>query len=185
MRYFDLFDDMSTDQRWYLDGPTGPNGEWLGVALISGRRYEGKVPLEVTIYRPGPHLELTMSLDTVPIVNERVAEIFSAHVGDDAQLIPTRAGESDEKLWAVNVLASPDCVDEARSGQVVRRTAEDGQPDRIGHYKIIVDLHLDLARAGNHAILRPWGWRVAVVVNETIAGALQKAGVRCRLKLAS
>ena len=29
-RYFKLFDDMSTDQRWYLDGPSGPNDEWLG-----------------------------------------------------------------------------------------------------------------------------------------------------------
>jgi len=184
-RYFKLFDDMSTDRRWYLDGPSGPNGEWLGVALNSGRRYEGAEPLTCRIHHVGPPLELTMTEDTVPVLNERVAEIFARHVGGDAQLIPVRATDSDAKLWAINVLAVPDCLDEVRTEEFSRYTAEDGRPERIGKYHMVVGLRIDSVRAGGHAILRPRGWDVVVIVNEPLAEALQKASVRCELKLVS
>jgi len=184
-QYFDLFDDMSTGQRWYLDGPGGPNGEWLNQALTSGRKYEGATPLTCRVHHPGPPLELTLTEDFVPVLNERVAGIFAAHVGQDAQIVPARATESDAKLWAVNVLAIPDCVDEARSAEVHRWTAGDGNPDRIGEYRQIGGLRIDPVRAGGHAILRPRGWWVQVIVNEILADALRKANVRCELRLVS
>lgn len=185
LRYFDLWDDMSTDQRWYLDGPSGPNDEWLGVALVSGQRYEGQVPVTSRVYHPGPLLELTMTQETVPVLNERVAQIFAAHVGQDAQLIPARAHGSEEKLWAVNVLAIPDCFDEARTEEFRRWTSEDGQPDRVGDYRTVYGLRIDPVRAEGHAILRPRRYRVPVIVSEPLAEALKSANVRCELKLVS
>lgn len=185
VKFFKLFDDMSTDQRWYLDGPSGPNGEWLKEALTVGRWYEGPTPLTCRIHHSGPPLELTVTEDIVPVVNERVAEIFAKHAGKDAQLIPARASESDSKLWAINVLAVRDCIDEVRSAEVRRYTADEGEPDRIGEYKAVRGLRIDPARTGNHAILRPKGWEVVVIVNEDLADALQKADVRCELTLVS
>jgi hypothetical protein len=185
VKFFKLFDDMSTDQRWYLDGPSGPNGEWLSVALTSGTLYEGPTPLACRVHHSGPPLELTITEDIVPVLNDRVAEIFAKHAGNDVQLIPARASESDAKLWAVNVLANCDCVDKTRSVEVERYTADDGKPDRIGGYKSIGRLWIDPARAGTHTILRPKGWEVVVVVNEDLAQALQQANVRCELKLVS
>jgi hypothetical protein len=46
-------------------------------------------------------------------------------------------------------------------------------------------LRIDPVRAAGHAILRPRGWWVQVIVNEPLAEALQKANVRCELKLVS
>ena len=126
-----------------------------------------------------------MTQEDVPILNERVAEIFAAHIGPDAQLLPARVSESNANLWAVNVLATPVCVDELRSAEVHCHTVEDGRPDRIGEYSQIGGLRIDPVRAGSHAILRPWGWWVTVIVSEPLAAALQKANVRCELKLVS
>jgi len=185
VNFFKLFDDMSTDQRWYLDGPHGPDGQWLNEALIIGRQYQGPTPLTCRVHHSGPPLELTVTEDIVPVVNERVAEIFAKHAGKDAQLIPARASEADAKLWAVNVLPICDCVDEVRSAEVRRYTADDGEPDRIGEYKAVRGLRIDPARAAGHTILRPKGWDVVVIVAEPLATALQQANVRCELKLVS
>lgn len=182
LKYFNLFDDMSTDQRWYLAGPYGPDGQWLNEALTVGRPYEGPTPLTCRVHHPGPPLELTVTEDIVPVVDERVAEIFAKHAGKDAQLVPARASGSEAKLWAVNVLAICDCVDEVRSAEIRRYTADDGEPDRIGEYKAVGGLRIDPTRARGHAILRPRGWWVQVIVSEPLAHALQQANVRCELK---
>ncbi|HYV47416.1 MAG TPA: hypothetical protein VFA20_21300 [Myxococcaceae bacterium] len=176
---------MSTDQRWYLAGPYGPEGQWLNEALTIGRTYEGPTPLTCRVHHSGPQLELTVTEDIVPVVNERVAEIFARYAGKDAQLIPARASESDANLWAVNVLPICDCIDEARSAGIRRYTPEDGEPDRVGQYKAVYGYRIDPARAGAHTILRPKGYEVVVVVNEDLALALQHANVRCELKLVS
>lgn len=176
--YFDLFCDISApSKRWFLNGPMGPNGELLNEALTRGRKYEGGTPVICVVDRAGPPLEFTMTEQLVPILNDRVAGIFSAHIGRDAQLIQARVTGSDEKLWAVNVLAAPDCIDEARCTEVERGEA--------GTYRKIEGLRIDPARAGSHAIFRPRGWDVAVIVSQPLAEALQKAGVRCQLKLVS
>ena len=60
--------------------------------------------------------------------------------------------------------------------------AEDGKPALIGTYRKIEGLQIDPARAGGHAIFRPRGWDIAVIVAAPLAEALQKAGVRCQLK---
>ncbi|HVE81192.1 MAG TPA: hypothetical protein VND93_00020 [Myxococcales bacterium] len=182
-KYFDLFCDMSAPkERWYLNGPRGPNGELLHDALTCGRRYEGGAPVICPVDEPGPALELTMTEELVPILNERVAAIFSAYMGKDAQLVHARALGAGGVLWAVNVLASPDCIDEAGCAKVERWTVADGRPDLVGSYRNIEGLRINPVRAGGHAIFRPRGWDIAVIVAAPLAEALQKAGVRCQLK---
>jgi len=173
---------MSTDRRWYLDGPVGSDGSWLDTALTSGRRFEGAAPLICRVHHGGPPLEITLTEEDVPIVNARVARILETCCEREVQLIPARATEGNAELWAVNVLATPDCVDEVRSEEVQRYTPEDGQPDEIGQYRRIVGLRIDPARAGGHAILRPWGWWVPVIVAESVAETLRQANVRCELR---
>lgn len=181
-KYFDLFCDMSApEERWYLGGPRGASGELLKDALTSGRKYEGGTPLICTVDQPGPQLELTMTEELVPVLNQRVAEIFAAHVGKDAQLIQARPSDSNAGLWVVNVLSVVDCVDTVQSKGVERWTAADGQPELVGAFKKIEELRIDPARAGGHAIFRPLGWDVAVIISEPLADALVQAGVRCEL----
>src|SRR5689334_18854368 len=104
-KYFDLFCDMSApNERWYLNGPYAESGALLGDVFSSGKPYEGATPVICAVGQAGPELELTMTEELVPILNERVAQIFSAHIGKDAQLVEARVKGSNAKRWAVNVL---------------------------------------------------------------------------------
>jgi hypothetical protein len=181
-RYFRLIDDMSAVERWYLEGPTGPGGAWLGAALSRGMPYAGPVPVECRVHHSGRELELTLTEDTVPIVNQRVATILQREAERDIQLIPATVQGSGSALWAVNILAAPDCIDESRSAEVRRFTAEDALPDRVGEYSQIGGLRIDPSRAEGHAILRPRWWWVAVIVSAPLEGALRREQVRCELQ---
>lgn len=180
--YFELFCDLSApNARWYLNGPWGVDGRLLDAALTSGRKYEGPAPVTCAVGTPGPALELTMTEELVPILNDRVAAIFSAHIGKDAQLLQARVKGFDTSLWAVNVLAIVDCIDDAKCKEVTRWTAADGNPSRIGTYRKIEGLQIDPAKAAGRAIFRPHGWDLSVIVNDALATALKNAGVRCQL----
>lgn len=179
--YYDLFDDTSSSNRWYLDSVASASGEWLGTALSSATRFNGPVPLKVGIYRPGPPLELTIADDEL-VVNQRVARILDGVASADIQLIPAVISSYPERYFVVNTLYEPDCIDERRTADARRYTAEDGHPDRIGQFKCATGMKIDPARAGGHDIFRPWGWAVAIVVSAKVADALRKGGVRCTLR---
>jgi len=180
--YFELFCDLrAPDRRWYLNGPWGVDGRLLDEAFTSGRKYEGPAPVTCAIGTAGPALELTMTEELVPILNDRAAAIFSAHIGKDAQLVQARVSGFDTTLWAVNVLAIADCIDDAKCKEVTRWTAADGNPSLIGKYRKIEGLQIDPARVGGRSIFRPNGWELSVIVNDSLAGALKNAGVRCQL----
>lgn len=178
--YYDLFDDMSSSSRWYLDSVTGASGQWLGVALSSATRFEGPTPLKIDVYRPGPPLELTIADDEL-VVNERVARILEGVASADIQLLPAVVSGHPEPYFVVNMLYEPDCIDEQRTGDARRYTAEDGRPDRIGQFKCATNMKIDPARTGGHDIFRPWGWAVVIVVSAKVADALRAANVRCAL----
>jgi hypothetical protein len=181
IRYFALYDDMTTDQRWYLTDPEGPDHEWLGTALTRAQRYSGATPLMSEVHHHGPPLEITVTNGDVPIVNERVAEIVTKHARDEVQLIPAEVAGAPFKLWAVNILAAADCIDDHRSGQIERYTEADGRPDKIGEYSRIFEMKIDPARAGGHLILRPRAWWLTILISGAIADDLLRAGVRCKL----
>jgi len=182
MRFFELFCDLSAPNgRWYLNGPWGVDGQLLENALTTGRKYEGPAPVTCAVETEGPALELTMTEELVPILNDRVAAIFSAHAGKDAQLIQARVKGFETSMWAVNVLAIVECIDDAKCKEVTRWTAADGNPNRIGAYRKIEGLQIDPAKAEGRAIFRPNGWDTSVIISGAFAAALKEAGVRCQL----
>jgi hypothetical protein len=182
-RFFRLQDDKTTDQRWYLSGPLGPNGEWLDDALVRGEPYAGPLPLQVRVTRPGPALELTLTTETIPIVNARVADILREAAPGDLQLLDVRVAGVEEPFYAVNVLPLRPCIDEGASAPVVWWEEKDGRPEMLGQIKRLGRLQIDAARVGAHHVLRPKTWPIALVVSQPAADALQRAKVRCHLAL--
>ncbi|HYV44559.1 MAG TPA: hypothetical protein VFA20_06830, partial [Myxococcaceae bacterium] len=169
------------DQRWYLSGPVGPNGEWLDDALTRGQPYTGPLPLQVRVTRPGPALELTLTIDTVPIVNARVAEILRKEAANDIQLLDVAVPSTEEPFYVVNVLTLLPCIDERASAPVVWWEEKDGRPEMLGQIKRLGHFRIDAARAGPHQMLRPKEWPVVVVVSQRTADALQRANVSAPL----
>lgn len=180
-KFYRLFDDMSSSNRWYLDAPVGRGGEWLGTALSRAERYEGPLPLRVPVYQAGPPLELTDATDAVLVVNGRVAKLIETVAPHDVQLVPVEVEGTSDPHFVVNMLYEPDCIDEHRSADARRYTAEDGYPDRIGQFKAVGGMKINPSRVGGLHIFRPRGWEVVVIVSDTLAEALRAAGVRCQL----
>lgn len=179
--YYELSDDMRTSNRWYLSDVLGPSGEFLGRALKVGHPLTVSGKLTCAVYHPGPPLELTQAIDTVYVVNGRVAEILQARASKDVQLLPVQVIESPEPLWAVNALAVPDCVDEQRSEGIKRWTETDERPDRIGDYKGFDVLRIDPSKVEGRHLFRPRGWQIVTLVSSALAKDLRRAKVRCQL----
>jgi len=179
--YFELFDDMSSSNRWYLAAPTGPQGEWLAGALTSGGRYAGGKPLQIEVYQKGPPLELTLTLGGVLVVNERVADIMSRVADQDVQLVQAQVQGESGAHFVVNVLPLMKCIDEQLTAELRRWGSEDGQPERVGEYSYVSGMKIDSALAKGHQVLRPWGWSGVVLASVIMADALRFANVRCQL----
>jgi hypothetical protein len=124
---------------------------------------------------------LTIATDAVLVVNDRVAKLIETIAPRDVQLVPVGVEGTSDPHFVVNTLHAPDCIDEHRSADARRYTAEDGYPDRVGQFKAIGGMKIEASRAGGHHIFRPWGWPVVVIVSDALAEALRAAGVRCQL----
>jgi len=179
--YFELFDDMSGADRWFLSPPTGPSGEWLGTALGRGERFVGQTPLRMEVYRSGPSLDLTVTEGGVLVVTASVADLLVKEAGEDVQLVPAEIQGHAAPHFVANVLPLRKCIDEQRTTAIERWAEEDGRPERVGQYRYVGGMKIDPERTGGHAILRPWGWTGVILVSQALAEALRRAGVRCQL----
>jgi hypothetical protein len=114
----------------------------------------------------------------VPIVNERVAALFSTLAPDEVQLIPVRVEAQVEKYFILNALRLVRCIDDAACEEVQYWTPEDGQPDLVGEYRVVVGMRIDPAKVGDARVFRPWGWPVVLIVSEELQSALEHLGVQ-------
>ncbi|WP_407667015.1 imm11 family protein [Myxococcus guangdongensis] len=69
------------------------------------------------------------------------------------------------------------CIDDKASKEVQYWMPEDERPEKIGHYRGVIDLRIDRAQVGNAKVFRTWGWSVALIVSEDIKAALGAAKI--------
>lgn len=173
MKYFRAVDDVGAPGRWFLgevtDLQTGRALHLLGAVACSSDHATVEI---TTVGRPLPFTETGFG---VPIISTRLVGCFDG-LSDQVQLVRLETPTSEE-FFAVNVLARVACVDELRSGGVLKWGSTDGRADRLGQYRMITDLVLDEAKVpqGIHCF-RVEGWSVALVVSETLKTRLEAAG---------
>ena len=78
-----------------------------------------------------------------------------------------------EPWFILNALRIIACIDEARCEEVVRWLPEDNRPDKSGEYRNVSGLKVDAEKTGGARIFRPWGWKVVLIVSESIKQALE------------
>lgn len=177
-RYFELLDDRRSVTRWHLDAPVDERGEEVDPwQFKEGKALElGCVP-RFPLYRPGQPLDYSWAAFSIPVVHERVVRIFERLGVQDVQFIPARVDEREGPYFILNALRVVRCIDDARCLQVTHRTPEDGEPDWVGQYRMVLGMRIDAAKAEGARIFRPWGWRVALIVSEDIREALERERV--------
>ncbi|MFL5348262.1 MAG: imm11 family protein [Hyalangium sp.] len=177
MRYFKLSDDVHVPGRWELGAPVDEQGRKIGIWLFRrGEPISVDGAIRIPLFRAGKPLDFSVAGAAVPIIHEKVAAVFRQLVPHDVQLIPVKVESQLESYFALNALRMPRCIDDAACEEVQYWTAEDGQPDLVGEYRVVAGLRIDPTKVGDARVFRPWGWPVALIVSEDIKGAMEDTG---------
>lgn len=176
MIYFDLYDDMRSPARWLLVDPIDESGQEINPWQFGkGRPLDLKGTLRFAQYHPGSALDFSLAGMGIPVVHGRVVSLFE-HVGlqHQVQFIPAQVEGQSEPYFVLNVLRVIRCIDEARSEEVHHWKPEDGNPDKVGQYRVVSGMRIDPSQVGDAEIFRPWGWRVALIVSERLKQAMEE-----------
>lgn len=174
-RYFELTDDKSLRDRWFLKSPRTDDGVEVDPrSFITGTPVEAAAPLYIPLRRPGLELDFTLADFSMPVVLREIAARLEAAVPGAVQRFPATVEGADREYDVVNVTHRVACLDEERS-RITYWTHLDHRPELAGGYRMVLDLTVDPHRADACDIFRIAGWEVPLIVSarvrEIMAGA--------------
>jgi hypothetical protein len=177
-RYYELFDKMSIPGRWLLRMPVDERGEWIDTwQFKEGRVLNIEGPIRVPVKPTGTALEFSSSMG-IPVVHRRVVALFERlGLQKEVQFIPAQVEGQSEPWFILNTPRVIRCIDDARCEEVLYWRPEDGQPERVGEYRNVSGLKVDVTKVGDANIFRPWGWLVVLIVSERVKQALEEEGI--------
>jgi hypothetical protein len=177
-QYFKLTDNMRIRHRWHLRVPRDAQGlEVHPWQFFEGSKLEPQGIIRFSVEPTGEALDFTLNSFAIPVVHQRVVELFEHQRIPDVQFIPAQVEGHAGPYFILNTLRTVRCIDDARCEEVQYFTPEDGQPDRVGHYRAVSGMRIDPARVGDAHIFRPWGWNVALIVSEDLKDAMEAVGI--------
>lgn len=163
-----LTDDATFGDRWFLGRPIGESGDEIDPRLFNyGRPYTGERPVAVPISYTGRMVQFNFAAFDMPVASQSVASIIREVSPTAVEFYPVSVGGMEHGAFILNVLSRCACLDEGRS-KVTKWSEEDGRPDKIGQYKMVIDLIVEPAKARGHDIFRIEGWKIALIVSENL-----------------
>ncbi|MDY7230858.1 imm11 family protein [Hyalangium rubrum] len=177
-RYFELRSNMLIPGRWVLKSPFDAHGREVDPwQFVEGRAVELKEVPRLEVSLPGRPLDFSLTGLGVIVVHGRVARLFEREGIGEAQFLPAKVEVHPEPYFILNPLRVIRCIDEARCEEVQRFTPEDGQPEKVGQYRVVAGLRIDPTKVEGARIFRPWGWTVALIVSENLKQAMEQEGL--------
>jgi hypothetical protein len=101
--------------------------------------------------------------------------MLAERAAGDVQLIPADIEGQPEQYLILVATRLIRCIDE-KASRILFWTDKDGEPDRVGQYRDVRDMHVDKAKVGNAKVFRPDGWEVALIIAEEIKDAMENMG---------
>jgi hypothetical protein len=139
-----------------------------------GHPLDLKGTLRFAQYHPGSALDFSLAGMGVPVVHGRVVSLFERlGLQQQVQFFPAQVEGQAEPYFVLNVVRGIRCIDEARSEEIHHWMPEDGEPDRVGEYRVVSGMRIDPSQVGDAHIFRPWGWRVVIIVSEHLKQAME------------
>lgn len=175
--YHRIVDDTSLEGRWYLDEPTSPAGPLDAREFTQGRAVEAPAGLVVPVQSAGRSLDFTLAAFDMPVLRRPLAEMVETMAGEGAVQRVAAAIDGEGGYDILNVLRVVDAFDEHRA-TFTRWQEGDGRPDKVGALRMVLDLKVDPQRARGARIFRLDGWKIALVVDDWMKRALERAGCR-------
>jgi hypothetical protein len=125
----------------------------------------------------GTPLDFCWAAFAIPVVHERVVQLFGRLGIQDVQFIPAKVAGHGGSHFILNALRVILCIDDERSEEVQLWKPEDDEPEKTGGYRSVIGLRIHPAKVGDARIFRPWGWRIALIVSEDIQQAIEAEGI--------
>ena len=177
--YFELTDNMSIRHRWHLRMPVDESGQTINNPWLyrRGEWIEPQRDLRFPVRPDGTALDFTLAASLIPVIHERVVDIFQHQRVPDVQFIPVQVEGHQGPYFILNTLRTIRCIDDARSTEVEYWKPEDNRPDKLGQYRSIIGMRIDPTKVGDAQIFRPWGWNVALIVSEDLMDAMEAVGI--------
>jgi hypothetical protein len=177
-RYFELYEDMSSPERWVLHDTLDAHGQKVGPRLYlndASIRFDGR--LRIPILHPGNPLDFSLAdAGDFPVVTEKVASTLAELAPGDVQLYPAEVDSRPEPYFLVNVARLVKCIDDETSEEVLYWKPEDNRPDLLGQYRSVGGMRIDPSKVGDAKVFRPWGYPPALLVAEDVKEALERTG---------
>ncbi|WP_235216845.1 imm11 family protein [Archangium violaceum] len=142
-----------------------------------GRTLEIERPIRLSMKPVGLALEFSEAMG-IPIVHQRVVSLFERlGLQNEVQFIPVEVEGQTEPWFILNALQVIRCIDDARCEEVLSWQPEDNRPDKVGQYRDVAGLRVDVEKIGGAHIFRPWGWLVVLIVSEHVKTAMEEEGI--------
>lgn len=172
-RYFRIQADRNAYERWFLRSPINTHGEELDPRTFTRSSICPALgPLILPLRRDGRPVDFNFGDFDMPVVKTDIIEKLEDVLNLQLQRIPVHIPESVDKFDILNVLDQVDCIDAVKS-VYTRWEASDGRPERLGEYRMIIDLKIDPKFAHGRHIFRLKGWAMALIVSEQMKQALE------------
>ncbi|WP_395840879.1 imm11 family protein [Archangium violaceum] len=176
MKYYDLLSNMSLPGRWVLADPVDEHGQEVDPwRFDKGCLLEPKGKLVLHQVRPGSALDFCFTTLSIPVVHGRIVSLCDRlGLQQQVQFLPAQVEGQSEPYFILNSLRIIRCIDDARCEEVRYWRSEDGDPDRVGQYRVVAGMRIDPSNVGDSHIFRPWGWSVALLVSEHLKHAMEE-----------
>jgi hypothetical protein len=133
----------------------------------------------VPLSSPGLALDYSDAVVAISVLSQRLVDLWCRlGLEKEIQFIPARVEGQTERYYLLNTLRIIRCVDEARSDEIALYEPQDGEPEKVGHYRKVSGMKIDPTQVGDAHIFRPWGWTVTLIVSERVKRAMEEENIR-------
>jgi len=176
--YFELYSNMRVPGRWVLKSPVDEHGQEVDPWQFGeGRALEIPSELRLPVSHPGRELDFSLTGLGVVVVHERLVQLFERMGIQEVQFLSARVEGHTGPYFILNTLRVIRCIDDARCEEVRYWRPEDGQPEKVGEYRVVAGLRIDSSKVGGASMFRPLGWPVALIVSEHLKQAMEQEGL--------
>lgn len=180
-QYYQLVDDQTLANRWFLKGPIDQHGNRIkGEVFRVAQHVEVETPLFIPIRRLGDRLDWTFADFDMPVLSKSTAEVLSEILGSKSHMYEAHVEGCDEgcdeAYYIFNASSCVSCVDERKS-EFIKWTPEDGIPSKVGLYRQMSRLIVDPNQIRGEDIFRVKGWRIALIASEVVKERFEQHNV--------
>ena len=164
MRYFRVLSDLNVTRRWFL-GCVKSNNEDISDDIREGKEFP-KQNLQVDIQNEGNSLDFTFAAFDVPIISNRIVDIFNF---DDIELTPVKVqNQSNIDYFILRTKKYLDAIDKENSEYTLWDESNSFRKDLIGEFRSFSRIKISSDVSENDKIFRIKNYSVVLVVNEKI-----------------